>query len=248
MKRIIAFNIARLFVKELGTLARNVQDAVKGLLSVKLIPQKLVDDLDAAVVVYNRSVGALTPSELAELAKSIDDERGNIELAIKGVVLSTKYRPEENIRTAGRRLEEAIRHRGWSMQNESYGTETTLVDQLLDDIKGSTQLTSDAATVGITSLFDQLGLCNQRFKDNEKKRNDGEVGSVTSEEAVRRLQATIQTIFGYLNSVSGVYPEVESAIDALNVAIAPLVEQIKTRATIAEKKKEEEKKNPDSTK
>ena len=74
------------------------------------------------------------------------------------------------------------------------------------------------------------------------------MGSVTSVEAVRRLQATIQTIFGYLNSVSGVYPEVESAIDALNVAIAPLVEQIKTRATIAEKKKEEEKKNPDSTK
>lgn len=248
MKRIIAFNIARLFVKELGTLARNVQNAVKGLLSVKLIPQKLADDLDAAVVVYNRSVGALTPSELAELAKSIDDERGNIELAIKGVVLSTKYRPEENIRTAGRRLEEAIRHRGWSMQDESYSSETTLVDQLLDDIKGSAQLTSDSATVGITSLLDMLGLCNQRFKDNEKKRNDGEVGSVTSEEAVRRLQATIQTIFGYLNSVSGVYPEVESAIDALNVAIAPLVEQIKTRATIAEKKKEEEKKNPDSTK
>ena len=93
-----------------------------------------------------------------------------------------------------------------------------------------------------------LGLCNQRFKDNEKKRNDGEVGSVTSVEAVRRLQATIQTIFGYLNSVSGVYPEVASAIDALNVTIEPLVAQIKTRATIAEKKKEEEKKNPDSTK
>lgn len=51
------------------------------------------------------------------------------------MVLSTKYRPEENIRTAGRRLEEAIRHRGWSMQDESYRLETTLVDQLLDDIK-----------------------------------------------------------------------------------------------------------------
>lgn len=237
--------MARLLVTELGSLARNLQSVVKGLLTAKVVPQKLVDDLDAAVVVYNRSVGALTPSELSELAKSIDDERGNIELAVKGVVLSTKYRTEENIRSAGRRLEEAIRHRGWSMQDESYSSETTLVNQLLDDIKSSAQLTSDAATVGITSLFDQLGLCNQRFIDNEQKRNSAQVGSVTSVEAVRGLQASIQTVFGYLNSVSGVYPEVASAIDDLNVAIAPLVEQIKTRATILEKKKEEEKK-PDT--
>lgn len=243
MKKLIAFNMARLFVTELGTLARNVQNAVKGLLTVKLIPQKLADDLDAAVVVYNHSVGALAPSELAELAEKYDDERGNIEMATKGMVLSAKYRPEENVRAAGRRLEEAIRHRGWSMQNESYGTETTLVDQLLDDIRSSAQLTSDAVTVGITSLLELLDLSNKRFKDNEQKRNAAEVGSVTSNEAVHNLQAAIQTIFGYLNSVSGVYPEVASAIDDLNVAIEPLVGQIKTRATLAEKKKEEAKKS-----
>jgi hypothetical protein len=248
MKKIISFNMARLLVKELGTLARNVQNSVKGLLTVKQIPQKLVDDLDAAVVVYNSSVGALTPSELAELAEQYDDERGNIELAIKGVVLSTKYRPEENIRAAGRRLEEAIRHRGWSMQTESYGTETTLIDQLLDDIRGSAQLTSDAATIAITSLVEQLDLCNKRFKENEQKRNAAEVGSITSNDAVRNLQNSIQTIFGYLNSVSGVYPEVASAIDTLNVAIEPLVAQLKTRATIAEKKKEEVMKNINSSK
>jgi len=130
------------------------------------------------------------------------------------------------------------------MQDEGYGTETTLVDQLLDDIKVSPQLTADAATLGVSNLLEPLGLCNQRFKDNEKKRNAAEVanGDTTSAEAVISLQAAIQTIFGYLNSVSGVYPEVAAAIDDLNVAIAPLVEQLKTRATIAEKKKEEAKK------
>jgi len=100
--------MARLFVKELGTLARNVKDAVSGVLAVKLIPQKLVDDLDAAVVVYNRSVGSLTPSELTELAAKFDNERGNIEMAVEGVVISAKYRPEEKIRSAGRRMEEVF--------------------------------------------------------------------------------------------------------------------------------------------
>lgn len=240
MKKIISFNIGRLFVTELGTLARNLQDAVKGLLTVKLIPQKMVDDLDAAIVVYNRSVGKLTASELTELAKKLDDERDDLYLAIKGVVVSSRYRPEENVRSAGRRLEDAFRHRGWSMQNESYGTETTLIDQLLGDIKNSTQLTSDVATLNIGSLFEQFEQGNNRFKGNDHDRVAAEdaKGDMTSAEAVRNLQATIQPIFGYLNSVSGVYPEVAAAIGTLNNSIEPLVETLKTRTTIAEKSKE----------
>jgi len=45
-------------------------------------------------------------------------------------------------------------------------------------------------------------------------------------------------VFDYLNSVSAVYPEVATAIDQINLLIDPLAAKIKTRATVAENKKE----------
>lgn len=251
MKKIISFSLSRLFVKELGTLARNVELVVKGLLSGKLIPQKLVDDLTAGIATYDRAVGKLTPSELAELAKTFDDERDSIILAIKGLVISARYRMEEAVRSAGKKIEAAIRHRGWQMQEASYAAETNEINQLLGDIAGTPELKSASTTLGSDVLFEQLGVANRKFEGNAQKRIEVEVakGDLSSAEAVRLLESTLQTVFGYLDSVSGVYPEVAAAIDTINGTIEPLAVQIKTRATILEKKKEEDKKkNTPSTK
>jgi hypothetical protein len=217
---------------------------VKGLLSGKLIPQKLVDDLTVAIAAYDRAVGKLAPSELAALAKTFDDERDSIVLAIKGLVISARYRMEEAVRSAGKKLASCIRHRGWQMQEASYAAETNEINQLLGDIAASPELKSASTTLGSDILFEQLGIANKKFEDNAQKRivADGAKGDLSSTEAVHQLEVTLQTVFSYLNSVSGVYPEVAAAIDTINGTIEPLAAQIKTRATVVEKKKEEAKK------
>lgn len=231
-------------------MARNVELVVKGLLSGKLIPQKLVDDLTAAIAAYDRAVGKLAPSELAALAKAFDDERDSIILAIKGLVVSARYRMEEAVRTAGKKLEEAIRHRGWQLQEDSYAAETNEINQLLGDIAASPELKSASTTLGSDILFEQLGVANKKFEGNELKRIEADVakGDLSSSEAVHQLEVALQTVFGYLDSVSGVYPEVAASIDTINGTIESLAAQIKTRATILEKKKEDAKKTVDSTK
>lgn len=247
MKKIVKISLTRLFVKEMGTLARNVLTVVKELLSAKLIPQKMVDDLTAAVEAYNRTVGKITSSMFTAMAKQLDQERDNILLALKGLVVSARYRVEEEVRSAGRQLEEAIRHRGWQMQLDSYVAETNEINQLLGDIRDSIVLKRAVTTLNADSLIEQLERCNRSFEENERQRVAAEVakGNTTSSEVVHNLQEAIQNVFGYLNSVSGVYPEVASAIDTLNASIETLVEQLKTRATIAAKKKQEAKSKRD---
>ncbi len=242
MKKIISFNISKLYVKELGTLARNVSGSARGLVRGNLIPLKMVDDLDAAIVVYDGAVGKITASEATQLSARLDDDRDDVVLALKGLVMSAKYRSNEPIRLAGRLLEEAIRHRGWQMQAESYAAETNAINQLLGDIKATAELKSAVTSLHADELIEQLVASNQLFVDNEHSRVAAGVakGDVSSLEAVIQLRKSILTVFNYLNSVSGVYPQVETTIDTINGGIEPFAKLLKTRVTLAENAKKEE--------
>lgn len=239
MKKIISFNISKLYVKELGTLARNISITSRVLINNNLIPQKMVDDLDSAIVVYDGAVGKITASEAAAVSAQLDDERDDVIMAIKGLVLAAKYRTNEPIRMAGRKLEEAIRHRGWNMQAESYASETNAINQLLADVAGSNELQGAVSTLGASELIVELETSNRLFVENEKSRVENNVakGDVSSLQAVTQLRKSIVMHFNYLNSVSGYYPEVENVIGTINGYIEPFATQIKTRSTLAENAK-----------
>ena len=130
MNKIISFNISKLYVKELGTLARNLSLTVLELAKTKQIPSKMVEDLDAAIREYDGAVGKITASEAAQVSAQLDDQRDDVILALKGLAMAAKYRSNETIRSAGRQLEDAIRHRGWQMQAHSYVAETNAITRI----------------------------------------------------------------------------------------------------------------------
>ena len=149
-----------------------------------------------------------------------------------------KYRPDQQ--EAAQRLEDAIRNRGWDMQNAAYDAESNNIKLLLADIKGSPVLQADAVTIKCDDLWVLLETANKKFDESEaqRKAKELELGGLNSYEAVKGLNAEIQRIFSYLDSVSAIYPEVAMAIDKINLLIDPLAAKIKTRATIAENEKQ----------
>ena len=197
-----------------------------------IIPQIILSNISDVLVLYDGAVGKITASEATLLSGQLDDE---LILALKGLVMATRYRTNETIKSAGRKLEDAIRHRGWHMQSDSYAAETNEINQLLGDIKSSEELQSAITLLNATEVVEQLGITNRRFEENEQSRIAGKVakGNVSSTEAIDQLRKSILTLFNYLNSVSGVYPEAAMAINSTNGVLEPFATQLKARATSA---------------
>lgn len=215
-------------------MSRSIANAVKDA-PASLIPQKIITDLEGSVALLEASLGYKTDEQATELSLVIDGERDDLIQAIKGIVLSTQYRKEEAIQSAGKHVEEAIRRRGWEMQSERNPVETASIYQLLADIKLSASLTADTVTIGIDDLLDQLKERNDAFEANENSRMAKRaVQKETSDpKAAKKLIACLGTLFSYLNSVSTVYPEAGGVIDSLNSILTPYVIQLKSRTTAA---------------
>lgn len=239
MKKIISLNLTRLYVKEIGSLGRNVVQTATASPANGIIPQKILADISAALVVYDGAVGKITPSEAAALSVTLDDERDNIILGLKGLAMASRYRNNDAIKSAGRKVEDAIRRRGWQMQADSYLAETNEINQLLADINASAELKSAVTALNADELIVQLADANKRFEDNERARVEAGVakGNITSAQAVGQLRSSILTLFNFLNSVAGVYPEVVTTINSINGVIEPFTTQLKTRVTSTENAK-----------
>lgn len=235
MKKVINLSLTRLYVNELGTLGRNVLQVASASAANNIIPQIILSNISDVLVLYDGAVGKITASEATLLSGQLDDERDELIWALKGLVMATRYRTNEAIKSAGRKLEDAIRHRGWHMQSDSYAAETNEINQLLGDIKSSDELQSAITLLNATEVVEQLGITNRRFEENEQSRIAGKVakGNVSSTEAIDQLRKSILTLFNYLNSVSGVYPEAAMAINSINGVLEPFATQLKARATSA---------------
>ena len=238
MKKIKSFNLRKVLVDELGTFARNLCSIVKPLVVPKQIPETLVVGLEQGIKRYELGVGPKVDKAGTERSRQLDQECDNLLQAIKGAVRMAKYRPDQQ--EAAQRLEDAIRNRGWDMQNAAYDAESNNIKLLLADIKGSPVLQADAVTIKCDDLWVLLETANKKFDESEaqRKAKELELGGLNSYEAVKGLNAEIQRIFSYLDSVSAIYPEVAMAIDKINLLIDPLAAKIKTRATIAENEKQ----------
>ncbi|WP_320053825.1 DUF6261 family protein [uncultured Acetobacteroides sp.] len=241
MKKVKSFNLRKVLVDELGTFARNFCTIVKGLVASKQIPEPMVTGLEQGIKRYEMGVGPKVDKAGTERSRLLDLECDGLFLATKGAVRTAKFRPDQ--REAAQRMEDAIRNRGWNMQNAAYDAESNNIKLLLADIKGSPVLQADAVTIKCDDLLALLEAANKKFDASEadRKAKELELGGLNSYEAVKGLNAEIQRIFSYLDSVSGIYPEVAKAIDQINLLIDPLAAKIKTRETVAENKKKEEK-------
>lgn len=238
MKKVKSFNLHKVLVDELGTFARNLCSIVKPLVASKQIPEPLVTGLEQDIKRYELGVGPKVDKAGTERSRQLDQECDVLLQAIKGAVRMAKYRPDQ--RESAQRLEDTIRNRGWDMQNAAYDAESNNIKLLLADIKASPVLQADAVTIKCDDLFPLLDAANKKFDESEAQRKTQELaqGGINSYEAVRGLNAEIQRIFDYLNSVSAVYPEVATAIDQVNLLIDPLAAKIKIRATVAENEKQ----------
>jgi hypothetical protein len=245
MKKIKEFNIRKLFVDELGTFARNLLPFVKSLVASKQVPEPLVTGLEQGIKRYEVGVGPKVDRVGTERSKQLDHECDTLLQAIKGAVRVAKLRTPE-LRVAAQKIEDAIRNRGWNMQDAAYDAESNNIKLLLGDIKGSPDLTAASVTIKCDDLLDLLEGTNKKFDDNEGQRKAQELaqGGINSYEAVKGLNTEVLRLFDYLNSTSGIYPDVATAIDQINLLIDPLAAKIKTRATIAENKKKEESQTP----
>lgn len=118
MKQIQPLSLARLHVKERSAFAAIILEIVGELQGQNLIPALLVESLRGAISVHSNATLGKSSKLLTEAARQLDRERDDTIRAIKGLIRVARYRHDEARRWAGIRLEEAVRHRGWEMQDE----------------------------------------------------------------------------------------------------------------------------------
>lgn len=245
MKKIKSFNLHKLQINELGGFARNLFSIVKSLVASKQIPEPLVVDLEQSIKRYEVGVGPKVDKVATERSLNLSHECSEILLAIRGSIRVAKHRTPEH-QLAAQHMEDAIRNHGWEMHHAAHDVESNSIKLLLADINASVELKASAVKIGCDDLIDLLAATDKKRDESEagRKAKEQALGGINSYEAVKGLNVEIQRTFDYLNSVSAIYPEVETAIDQINLQIDPLVVKIKTRATVAENKKKEEQNPP----
>lgn len=236
MKKITKFNFRKLHVGELGTFSLKLVTAISELQAARCVPEKLAERFELAHKQFNHSVGRKTDRLGTLRSKERNQERNNLILSIKGAIQMAKYRTPE-LREAAKLVENALRRRGWNMHRKTFGAKTNSIALLLADVSRSAALQAAAATIRCDDLLQQLGEVNDLFVKSEELRNAQKLAQkgIGAMAAKAELCKEISRIFGYLNSVSGIYPEAERTIDYINLLIDPLVARIKTRATKAHK-------------
>ncbi len=238
MKKIQPFSLSRLHVKERSAFAAIILEIVEELHGQSLIPALLVENLRGAINVHSNATVGKTSKLLTQAARQLDRERDETIRAIKGLIRVSRYRHDEARRQAGVRLEEAIRHRGWEMQDESLASETTSVEQLLNDIQDSPALGQAVDLLDGRDLVDHLAALNLRFEENEQLRRAYALAhAVTSTEATASLNHALAKVLAYVNAVAGTSSEIDHAIDLINIRSKPYNELLKARDTCARKKK-----------
>lgn len=244
--RILSFDLSKLLVKEVGSLAIFVISKLEVLLVGKHVPQKMVDNIKETNRDFDRAVGSSANSDQNKVLHAKDDLCVSSVQELKGLATIATLRRDEKVRDSGERVLTAIRHRGYNMQEFRIPVQVKAMMQLLNDIKESPSLTADIATIGATDVVVRMEPEVTDLMNFWQSIQDGKAAdSLSSVEATRRLRASLSQVFQYLDSVSDYEPEVAAAIEQINGAIEPFAITIKSRATIREnKKKEAENKDP----
>ena len=241
MKQIQPFSLVRLHVKERSAFAAIILEIVEELQGQNLIPALLVENLRSAISVHSNSTVGKSSKLLTQAARQLDRERDDMIRGIKGLIRVSRYRHDEARRQAGVRLEEAVRHRGWEMQDESLAAETNSVVQLLGDIKERPELGQAVDLLDGRDLIDHLAALNLRFEENEQLRREYALAhSVSSTEATTQLNHALAKVLGFVSAVAGTSPEIDHTIDLINAHSKSYAELLKARATRARKKKGQE--------
>lgn len=238
MKQIQPLSLVRLHVKERSAYAATILEIAEELQGLNLIPALLVDNLRGAINVHSNATVGKSSKLLTEAARQLDRERDDTVRAIKGLIRVARYRHDEARRWAGIRLEEAVRHRGWEMENESRSSETTSVVQLLNDIKERPELGEAVDLLDGRDLVDHLAAINLRFEENEQLRRACTLAHpVMSTEANASLNHAIAKVLAFVSAVAGTSPEIDHAISIINIHSKNFGELLKARDTRARKKK-----------
>lgn len=239
MKKITEFNLRRLHTSELGAFALNLVATASKLQAAQCIPEPLVVRLEAAQKQHSKSIGRKTDKMGTQRSKELNIERNNLILSIRGAIQMATFRTPE-LREAAHLVEDALRKRGWNLHRLPFDAKTNQIKLLLADLDRSATLRAAAKTIGCDELLKLLDEANNKFQESENKRRvqKGASQGIGSRKAKAELFLEIGRIFGYLNSMSSIFPEVDNAIDYINLLIDPLAARIKTRTTKSHKKQE----------
>jgi hypothetical protein len=243
MIRLKTLYLGKLLVKELGSLAGLVRIKLGVLVTGKHIPEKMVTNLDVALQQFDVAVGSDANPEQTKKLHAFDDLTDSSLEELKGIANGAAVRRDEKIRSAGLEVLQAIRKRGYEMQNFPIRVQMDTVEQLVADIKASPTLTASVATIGATEVITRIEKENGDTKAYWLSIREGKASSsVSSFEGTRQLRAAVSQVFQYLNTMSDIEPEVANTIEQINAILEPYISALKTRETNREKKKEEAKK------
>lgn len=239
MKRITEFNFRKLRVSELGAFSLNLVATIGELQAAGCIPKGLAERFEHVQQQHRQSIGRKTDKQGTTRSREINLERNDLILSIKGAIQMAKHRTPE-LREAARHVEYALRKRGWNMHRKTFEAKTNSIKLLLADVSRSADLQAAMATVRCDDLLEQLDQANNQFVESEEQRRAQKLAQkgIGNEAAKAELCKEISRIFGYLDAVSGIDPEVERAIGYINLLIDPLAARIKARATNAKKKQQ----------
>jgi hypothetical protein len=107
-----------------------------------------------------------------------DEVRDNKVRAIAYLVMGFMHHPDETISSAAKKVDDVFEHYGLDIVKESYGTESSLIESLLDDFANTDLLPSIEALPGLSQLIADLKTVQNDFEQaqvtfEEEKAKEG---------------------------------------------------------------------------
>lgn len=242
MSKLTSINLGKLYVNELGALAGFTLEKLAPLATKGLIPVKLVDGFKSAVDVHKVSIGSDANPEATKKFHELDGYTDESIKALKSAAITASNRRQESVRNAGMSILNAIRKRDYELQNLPIPDEISRVELLVADIRDSESLSEAITLIGADADLDQLENDNKATKafwsGMQAPKSENERSSV---EATRALRVELGKVFKYLSSTAEFEPGIAAAMLELNEIIDQYAVRLKTRATISENEKNEEK-------
>ena len=162
------------------------------------------NSLKPASVKLNIAINRIkTESDLEEK----DEQRDNKVRAVNYLVMGFIHHPDAAISSAAKKVNAVFEHYGLDIVNDSYATESSLIESLLKDFAESDLQTAIAALPGLSQIIDELKTSQAAFenaqllfeKEKAKEGNEEnataikkEVLSIINEKLIVYLNAMVQ--------------------------------------------------------
>lgn len=171
MKKFSPLYVGRLAINDLFSLNQSSIDTAQPVITqIGGMPQIILSQLQLANSTMAARMNRAQREELTPQVRAADKDRDQCYAELKREV-STAAKSRDTAKAGPGNKLMIFMEPYWNLQHNAMNTETEVLDEMLDGINQSAELTEAAALIGVSGLLSDLAAINSTFKALYMQRN-----------------------------------------------------------------------------